>query len=418
MGRPRQPRTGPRLGLALAAGGPMGGVYEVGALRALEEAIEGLDLNAFHVYVGVSAGAFVAAKLANGRTPSELVRGLVRDEADEPPFDPSSIFLPAYREWAKRGAQLPSLFADTLMYATRAPEDKSFFQSLARLSRALPLGLFDNEPLRRYLHRAFSHKGRTDDFRRLPRKLFVVATDLEAGKAVVFGSKGLDHVPISRAVQASTSVPGLYPPVEIEGRLCVDGVLLRTVHASVALEEGADLLFCINPLVPVDVASGPAREAVGPGALQRGGLPAFLSQTVRTLIHSRMVVGMARYSKRFPQADIALFEPDRDEYRLFFSNIFSFRSRRQVCEIAYQATRRDLWRRRATLGPMLERHGLRLRLDVLQEERDVWEGVGLEGGRPDSVAERLSEILSLLESEARPPVQRRAGTRSPAKTRG
>lgn len=402
MGAPSRMKHPPRIGLALAAGGPMGGVYEIGALRALEEAIEGLDFTDLHVYVGVSAGAFITAKLANGRTTSELVRGLIADDYGEPVFDPSIIFVPAYREWAKRGAQLPSLFADALRHATSSQEDRSFFQSLTRLTRALPLGLFNNEAMQKYLHRAFSRKGRTDDFRKLQRKLFVVATDLEAGQAVVFGSPGMDHIPISKAVQASTAVPGLYPPVKIEGRLCVDGVLLRTAHASVALDAGAELLFCVNPLVPVNLSSESARNALGPDALQRGGLPSFLAQTVRTLIHSRMMVGMDRYSKSFPKSDIALFEPQSDEYSLFFSNIFSFRSRRQVCEIAYRATREDLWRRREELAVMFKRQGLKLRLDVLQDNRTVWEGVGMNRDGSNSLGEQLANTLNLLEAKVRP----------------
>ncbi len=55
----------PRIGLAIAGGGPIGGMYELGALRALDLAIEGLDLTALDVYVGVSSGAFLAACLTN-----------------------------------------------------------------------------------------------------------------------------------------------------------------------------------------------------------------------------------------------------------------------------------------------------------------------------------------------------------------
>ena len=70
---PSKPRsTGPRIGLALAGGGPLGAIYEIGALCALEEAIDGLQFNACEGYVGVSAGGFVAAGLANGMTPREL----------------------------------------------------------------------------------------------------------------------------------------------------------------------------------------------------------------------------------------------------------------------------------------------------------------------------------------------------------
>lgn len=56
---------GANIGLALGGGGPLGGVYQIGALRALDEALDGLDFNRLHVYVGVNAGAFVAANLAN-----------------------------------------------------------------------------------------------------------------------------------------------------------------------------------------------------------------------------------------------------------------------------------------------------------------------------------------------------------------
>jgi predicted acylesterase/phospholipase RssA len=404
-----------RLGLALAGGGPAGAVYEIGALRALEEAVEGLDFTQCDVYVGVSAGAFLAAMLANGQSPSQLVRGLVSDEPGEHPFDPAQFFIPAYREWARRGIQLPRLVADAVWQVTRSPQEQSLLESLNRLTRALPLGLFDNEPIRRYLERVFRRPGRTDDFRRLSHKLFVVASDLEAGTPIIFGSRGLDHIPISRAVQASTALPGLYPPVEVEGRVCVDGVLLKTVHASVALSHGADLLLCINPVVPVNVAAGRERGVLPPGILRRRGLPALLSQTFRTLIHSRMVVGMARYRTHYPHADVVLLEPERDEYRLFFGNIFSFRSRREVCEIAYRATRRDLLRRRATLEPILRRHGLRLRTEVLLDEsRNLWQGVGLTSDGRRSISSRLRAALARLEDDlpaGRParPLRRAAG---------
>ncbi len=392
-------RKGLRRGLALAAGGPLGGVYELGALRALEEAVEGLDLNDCRVYVGVSAGAFLASHLANGFTVTQMLRGLLFGDEDDNPFDPSILFLPAYREWARRGAQIPRLLADTLLQSSLSPRTQTLFKSLSQLGRALPLGVFDNAPIQAHLARIFARKGRSNDFRKLRHRLFVVATDLEAGTPVVFGSEGLDHVPISRAVQASTSLPGLYPPLKVEGRLCVDGVLLKTIHASVAMENGADLVFCVNPIVPVDVANEDAHRILGRDALTRGGLPSVLSQAVRTIIHSRMVVGMARYKTTFPDSELILFRPDRKDYRLFFSNIFSFRSRRQVCEIGYKSTRKDLCRRRDTLGPLLESHGMRLRLDVLDDrKRTVWDGIGGLPHKTSTVGRRLSTALEDLEA--------------------
>ena len=373
-----------------------GAVYEIGALRALEESLDGLDINDLHVYVGVSAGAFVAAGLVNGITPSQMTRALVRHEPRQHPFVPGTFFTPAYREWARRSLTLPLLVARIVSKIARNPGDQTVLSALMRLARALPVGIFDNEPIRRFLARSFALEGRSDDFRTLPHKLVVVSTDLGTGRPIRFGESGWDHVPISTAVQASTALPGLYPPVHIQGHDCVDGVLLRTVHASVALEAGADLLLCINPLVPADL--GQVATGATNGPIVKKGLPTVLSQTFRTLIHSRLKVGMATYARRFPNADVLLFEPSGDEYTMFFTNMFSFSARKKVCELAYQSTRRHLRARRAELEPVLARHGIRIRDHLLEDEdRTVWDGVGMPEASAAPVGAKLGRALAHLE---------------------
>lgn len=388
-----------RIGLALAGGGPLGAVYEIGALRALDEAIEGLDCNALDVYVGVSAGSLIASFLANGISPTQMVRSLVGAQSDDDPLLPSVFFTPAYREWARRAAQLPALLGESAWEFLQHPNP---FRSLRHLRRAIPVAVFDNEPLRRALEHAFSENGRVDDFRQLDRTLIVVATDLGAGKAVRFGSPGWEDVSISTAVQASTAFPGLYPPVQIGDRYCVDGVLLKTVHASVAFDAGAKLVLCVNPIVPTDTSAGIAVGALRRGSLVRGGLPTVLSQTFRTLVYSRLQVGFAAYGARYEDAEFVLLEPDRDQYEMFFSNVFSFSSRRAVCELAYDATRRDLLRRADELAPVFARRGLRLRQDVLADtSRDVWSSAGVDVSkrrrRRRSPIERLNNALDRLE---------------------
>jgi predicted acylesterase/phospholipase RssA len=391
-----------KIGLALAGGGPEGAVYEIGALRALEEALGGIDFNDLDSYVGVSAGSFVAALLANDIPVSQLVRMIVTHEPDEQPFHFEKFFAPAYGEIAKRGLMLPGLIAESIVKFAQKPGDQSLREAFTRLGRAIPVGLFDNDPIRAYLERTFTRKHRTNDFRKLRNKLIVVAADLDSGRPVLFGGKDWDHVPISLAVQASTALPGLYPPVKIDGSDCVDGVLLRTVHASVAFEQGVELLLCVNPIVPTDV-----RQAVGQGLMPRGiltrrGLPSVLSQTFRTLIHSRLEVGLSRYATHFPGADLVLFEPGRDEYAMFFSNMFSFSSRREVCELAYRHTRRELWTRRRVLEPLLKKHGVTLRLDVLRDEtRSVWESAGISTKRRAGVTAKLDRALAALEDAER-----------------
>jgi len=390
-----------RIGLALAGGGPAGAVYEIGALRALDEALDGLDLNDCHVYVGVSAGSFLAACLANGMTPAQLVRAVGDTVPARHPFHSDVFFRPALGELLLRSWMTPKLLADALWDWARRPWDQSLLDALLRVSRALPVGLFDNEPLRAFLAHSFTgFPGRTDDFRELGRHLVVVAADLDSGTAVRFGEPGFDHVPISRAVQASTALPGIYPPVLIDGRYYLDGVLLKTLHGSVALEAGAELLLCINPIVPVDT-----EDAVEAGVMRRGklvdrGLPTVLSQTFRTLVHSRLTVGLASYAPRWPDRDVLLFEPPRDDYRMFFTNVFSLTTRRSVLEHAYRATRRSLRDRAGELGPVFERHGLRFRPDAFDDlDRDPWSGVGLGPTvAGDSVTDRLTSALDRLDA--------------------
>ena len=352
------------VAIALAGGGPLGGIYEIGACAALSDSISGLRLEHADIYVGVSSGAVVASALANGISAEKLVRILLSDDSGEM-FDPATLLRPAFREYALRLGSIPPLALECLMRYLAAPWKRSLFESLQGLSRAIPTGLFDNRGVDRILTQFFSRPGRSNDFRQLNRRLFVVATELDTGHPVAFGGPGLDDVPISAAVQASAALPGLFPPSLINGRYYVDGALIKTLHASVALQEGADLVFCINPLVPFD--AGLASER--PAKLVDSGLPVVLAQTFRAIIHSRMHVGMDRYKHQYPDADALLFEPSPADGEMLFTNVFSYRDRRHLCEHAFQHTRRDLWQRRAELGPILARHGLELDLDALADEQ-------------------------------------------------
>jgi predicted acylesterase/phospholipase RssA len=254
-----------------------------------------------------------------------------------------------------------------LRYYARAPLSRNFAEVLDPLTAALPNGIFDSRPLEQFMRKVFSTRGRSNDFRKLDRRLYIVATDLNTGETARFGEPGMDHVPISRAIQASTALPGLYPPVEIDGRVYADGALLRTMHASLVLADGADLVFCINPLVAYDASRGGRHKP--DGDLTDRGLAVVLGQTFRSLIQSRMMVGMAGYGSRFPESDILLLEPDRDDAEMFFANVFRYADRRRLVDHAYQRVRRDLKRHMSTLEPMLKRHGLTLRRSVLMDER-------------------------------------------------
>lgn len=369
------PSRSPRIALALAGGGPLGAIYEIGALCALEESLEGLDFNALDHYVGVSAGSFIAAALANGLTPRELCAGFIEnsDESTEV-FDPSWLLNPAWGEFARRGIMLPGL---VLSAAWRLlVERRSLISALERLGPALPTGAFASDEVDHRLTQLFTREGRTNDFRRLRSRLTLVATNLDSGEAAPFGEPGWDHVPISRAVQASAALPGLFPPVEIDAHYYVDGALKKTMHASVALEQGLDLLLCLNPLVPFDATLPDLPEVMKAGLpserrriprIVDGGLPSVLSQTFRTMIHSRMALGMKHYEQIYPATDIVLLEPDQRDPEMYLANTFSYSERRHLAEHAYQQTRHYLRTRRSILSEIFARHAIALRADVLDD---------------------------------------------------
>jgi NTE family protein len=382
----------------------LGAIYEIGALCALDEALFGAQLNDLHAYVGVSAGGFIAAALANGMTPRALCTAFIENDAsaDDDLFRPSLLMRPAWGEFAQRASALPALAAQAgwqYVFGRR-----SLLAAFERLGRALPAGFLSGAAMEARLRRLFERPGRTNDFRELPRHLVLVATDLDTGAAAPFGRAGWDHVPISRAVQASAALPGVYAPVEIDGRSYVDGALKKTLHASVLFDKGVELMLCLNPLVPFDASAAPHRRVLAGRdvAIPRmvdGGLPTVLSQTFRSLIHSRLELGLKSYEASHPGIDILLFEADQRDPAMFLANTFSLSQRRVLAEHAYQRMRADLRSRRTRLASTLARHGLSLDAAVLDDpqRRLLRERAAPAATRAAMALRRLQEVLDDLE---------------------
>jgi NTE family protein len=401
--QPAKGRTPPshrKFGLALAGGGPLGAFYEVGTLHAIGESIEGLDLTDLDMYCGVSSGAMISAGLVNGFDTTDMGVVFIHNASSEYPVTPGLFLRPAFREYCHRLATLPGLLAGVLGQYLRDPR-KDWAEAIDPLGRLLPTGLCDNRPFERFLAHMFSTQGRTNDFRKLRHKLYIVATELNTCDSVRFGEPGFDDVPISQAIQASTALPGLYPPVEIDGHTYADGALLRTMNASLLLDAGAEFVICVNPLVAFDASCAPRVRGDAPPKrhdLTRGGLPTVLSQTFRAMIQSRMKVGMRTYKQDYPAADVLLFEPDRGDEDLFFQNVFRYADRKRVAEHAYQRTRRDLLAQADGLDAILARHGLRLRRDLLSDKSRTFAGAVHERRRRlQPLAGSLHSTLDRLE---------------------
>jgi predicted acylesterase/phospholipase RssA len=331
--RTRTRQSKPKVALVCAGGGVTGAVYEIGCLRALDELL-GRSVLDLDLYVGISGGAFVASILAAGVSPCEMY-----DEATTRTHTPLGVSAaPLYRlgstEFLKRSVRAPGVLSRALMTSLTG-EGRNLSDLAWAFFELLPAGLMDTSGIQEYLHRVFLSRLRGDRFRDFPRDLRVVAVDLDSGEAVAFGQPGFEDTPVSKAVQASTALPGLYRPVRIGGRDYVDGGVKKTAHINLAIQSGADLVICINPIVPYlnDTANGPLR-----GHLSNRGVTWVLDQVMRIMLHGRMQYGMERYEREHPEVDILLIEPTRDDVRMFGYNIMRYSARRVVAEHGYRTT--------------------------------------------------------------------------------
>jgi NTE family protein len=142
-----------------------------------------------------------------------------------------------------------------------------------------------------------------------------------------------------------------------------------------------------------------------------------LSQTFRTLLQSRIQVGMDKYAQQYPQIDQLFFEPNASDTEMFFTSVFSYKSRRRVFIHAYRQTLSDLRQRREQLGPLFAAHGLRLREEVLDDrERSALHGIVAPPRRLSNSTARLRRALDDVDAliSARRAAPKAAKARAPA----
>jgi predicted acylesterase/phospholipase RssA len=358
---------GKNIGLALGGGGPLGVVWEIGVLHALEDALEGLEFTDLHAYIGVSAGAWNAAFLANGINPARMRRIMVDDASASVRMSPAEMVQWSVRDLFKLWKLLPQAYCDTVVKFLKSPRSTSLLEILGTLSQALPPAIFDTRLAEKFTRDLFDKAGVADDFRALDQTLYVVATNLDTGEVVRFGSEGYDEIPISRAISASQAVPGLFPPVRIDDQYYIDGGLKKSFHASSLFDGGADMILCLNPLVPYDARRVDTSDGRRPKSLVEGGWRAIASQGVLQMAHTRLRLGLEQYKTQYPDRELILLEPDGGDETMFFSNVWSFERRREICEHGYQGTMRDLADKQKKLQLVLARYGVTIREDVVAD---------------------------------------------------
>jgi NTE family protein len=363
------PKARPKLALVLAGGAVTGGAFKLGGLAALDDFLLDRKVADFDIYIGLSAGAFLAAPIAAGVSPVEMLASLDRS-GDIGHLSPTDVYLPNLAELVSRPVEF---VADLLLYFPQAiaevlarspetverlrepirscleePSVAGLWTVASRLSEGLrtrdpiplpldylPSGLFDNRRIERFIRRGLAARGLPNRFRALYRErgkeLYIVAMNLDSAERVVFGHDEDAALTISEAVQASTALPGFFRPARIKGVDYIDGGVRRTANIDVAIEHGADLIVCYNPFRPFNNAVvHEGRRRREPGApLAEHGMLAVLNQVFRSMLHSRLHLALNQYREDPAfDGDIVLIEPtDTDEtfFQMFPMNFWDRR---------------------------------------------------------------------------------------------
>jgi NTE family protein len=356
--RPRRDKTA----LVLGGGGFTGGVYEIGALRALDLLAVNSTVNNFDVYVGTSAGSFIASLCANGVTPEEMMRVVTRKgKAPFKDINIGDLLRPNLVEFARQGATIPARTLGMLRQLVRQPGGVSAMDLAMGLADWLPSGLYTGAGIERYLHDVLSEPGRTDDFRELDCELYLTATDLDTCERVVFGVEGNDAAPISQAVRASGALPMVYAPVKVDDRELIDGGIVSTTNLDLAIEAGAKLVVVINPIVPF------VNDFAGTVSTLRGSRPRRVSdmgfaqigyQVFKLVAHQRLHELAKSWESRYPGVDIVLIEPDPTDELMFQTSMMSFTSRVEIARHGFESVTKKLAGEYDRYQAVAERHGL------------------------------------------------------------
>jgi predicted acylesterase/phospholipase RssA len=362
--RRRRSRKRPsKTALVLGGGGFTGGVYEIGALRALDLLAVNSTVNNFDVYVGTSAGSFVAAMLANGFTPDEMMQVINRRIPSElEDLDLGKVLKPNYLGFLEKSAMLPLRSVELARSLLRMGRFSAMDVGVG-LAEALPTGFYSGSGIADYVAAALSEADRVDDFRLLDKELYLTATDLDTCERIVFGEEGWNDVPVSKAVQCSTALPIVYKPVDLKGRQLVDGGIRSTTNVDIAVEKGAKFIVVVNPLVPYVNDFEKTIPTVFGTRVRRVsdmGLPAIANQTFRLIAHARLHQAVEVWQERYPGVDIILVEPEPNDELMFGTPIMDYSRRLKIARHGFESVTATLAQDYERFHEIAERHGLEI----------------------------------------------------------
>ncbi|PLX85610.1 MAG: hypothetical protein C0617_03690 [Desulfuromonas sp.] len=352
-----------KTALVLAGGGIMGAAYEIGCLTALERLFApGFSTGRFDMFVGVSAGAVIAALLANRIPPSQLFEAIAREERSVFNFRRSDIYRIDLWEvlgcCGRLAINLPRILWHFHSNRLRLSGSDLFHV----LQEQFPAGLFSLGPMQNYLCHSFRTEGIRDAFHLIDPELYIPAYDLDRGERVVFGSEGFRDVHICQAITASSAIPFFFRPHKVGEHYYLDGSTGRVTHLDVALEQGAKLIVVFNPRVPMandmERACLPSLSLGKCSSIADLGITFAWEQARRIENKEKLDLALAGYRREHPEVDILLIEPPQEESLLFFQSPMSHTARHHVMNHGYHLTLghlRDLY---GEFRQVFARHGI------------------------------------------------------------
>lgn len=348
--------------ISAAGGGITGIYYELGVLKCLHDAFD-TDIRDFDMFLGISGGAVVSSCLANGISIDEIIAKI--GDLDQ---------TWNYRlklSWRQLNVmEVPRrvflMQREMVRYAMRMlkKEDELSVASVFGLYAVLLGPIFDNAQFEKAMRKLFKKGGQTNDFRELRRELYIGATDQDRREPVLFGDVGFDDVPISRAVQASAAMHPFFPSVEIGGRYYTDGIVTRTSNLRTAIDHGADLVFIIDPFLPL--------ISDQPGFNRSHGNMWVVEQDYKTMSYTRFSQARRELLRTNPDVNTYNFVPSNRMRRLMGKqNPFISRNFHPIVCEAYRGTFRRLKQLEYKMRGELASHNIKLDLDPVEEKTEA-----------------------------------------------
>ncbi len=366
----------PRISLLLAGGGITGAMYEFGALQALDHFFAGTySVNDFDIYVGTSAGAIVAALMANGVSPGEVGRSIIHNRDDLLNFKQEDIVAVDWSETRASIMKVIRMIPSLIRFYRRNPKLFSLARLLYTMEENLPPGLYTLSHYQRYLRRLLSRPGLVDAFGELKRELYIPAVHLDTGDRILFGTEAWQDVPISDAIAASSALPLYFQPVTLRGMDFVDGGVGGVAHVDFPISLGSRLLMVFNPIIPIRNEEGVVCIPTFSGhcaRIREKGITFVVDQTQRISARAKLQMGLERVRAQHPEAKVFLIEPHASDSILFMENILNYGSRVAVLNYGYRSTARHLRAEFDSYREAFAAHGIHVALDGLRED-DPWE---------------------------------------------